>query len=332
MARVLVCGGAGYIGSHMMKALIDEGHEALALDNLSSGFEDAVLHGNLVKADLANVNELKRVFSDFPCDLVMHFASSIDVADSVKNPYLYWNNNVVNTFNLIGVMRDFEVDKLVFSSTAAVYGSGCRGALDESQCRSPINPYGHTKACVEVALDHFRCAEGLASFVLRYFNAAGADADGRLGERHDPETHLIPLAIRAALDDDFVLRVNGASFATPDGTCIRDYVHVTDICMAHLLVVERLLDGDMGKSYNLGNGQGYSVFEVLQSVERVVGSPVKWVLAGSREGDPDVLVADASLIKHELGWTPSISDIDAIVESAVKFYRNNLQQWHQRKL
>lgn len=322
MSRVLVVGGAGYIGSHMMKTLSVNGYEAVALDNLSTGYRDAVIHGELVVADLQDQDSLTRFLSERRFDAVMHFASSIEVGESVRNPQKFYQNNVCNTLNLIHAMMRSGLDKLIFSSTAAVYGIPNETPIPETTPLRPINPYGHTKVMIEQILSDYRTAYGFANFALRYFNAAGADPSGELGERHDPETHLIPLAIQAALGHRECLTIYGQDYDTPDGTCVRDYVHVNDICRAHLLALEQLFNGHLGDSFNLGNGSGFSVLEVINAVERVTGRKLPMTLSGRRPGDPCRLVADASRIQAELGWATEFSDLDSIVETAVKFYQS----------
>ena len=320
MANVLVVGGAGYIGSHMMKALVKGGHDATAYDNLSTGHSDAVLYGNLTIGCLSDVSRLKSILIEGQFDAVMHFAANIEVQESVLNPRKYYENNVMNSLRLIHTMMDCAVSRLIFSSTAAIYGEPLRTPIKEDAAISPVNPYGRTKAMIEAALSDYRESYGFASTSLRYFNAAGADLERELGERHHPESHLIPLVIQTALGRRPHIDVYGDDHATPDGTCIRDYVHVSDLCSAHLLALEQLLGGAMGCSYNLGNGCGFSVREVIESVKKISRRNFPVNVVGKREGDPAVLVADASRATRELGWIPRFACIDEIVSSAWNFF------------
>ncbi|MDA8110373.1 MAG: UDP-glucose 4-epimerase GalE [Betaproteobacteria bacterium] len=313
--RILVVGGAGYVGSHMTKLLRETRHEPVVLDNLSSGFREAVLGAELIVGHLADRMLLERVLRERRFDAVMHFASSIQVGESLADPARYYRNNVAATLNLLECMVHAGVSCLVFSSSAAVYGEPARAPLDEDHPRAPVNPYGRTKWMVEQVLGDFDRAYGLRHCCLRYFNAAGADPAGLLGERHDPETHLIPLALRAAGGALPALQIFGTDYDTPDGTCIRDYVHVADLCRAHLLAIERLLGGAPSRAYNLGNGAGYSVRQVVEAAGRASGRPVPVIEAPRREGDPTRLVADASRARAELGWRPKY-DLDAIVRHA----------------
>ena len=319
MSRILVVGGAGYIGSHMMKALARAGHEPVAFDNLSTGHADAVIYGELVEGDLANREEVADVIKQGRFDGVMHFASNIEVGESVSNPRKYYTNNVLNTLNLAHAMMDQGLNNLIFSSTAAVYGTPEYTPVDEEHPRRPINPYGHSKHIIETVLEDYRHAYGLSSTSLRYFNAAGADPDGELGERHEPESHLIPLAIQAALGLRSDIKIYGTDYETPDGTCIRDYVHVTDLCDAHILAIEQLLQGNNGRALNLGNGAGFSVREVMDVVQTVSGIENIWIEADRRHGDPPILVADNTLSQAILGWHPKYCDLHPIVQHAWQF-------------
>ena len=324
MARILVVGGAGFIGSHMMKTLVKAGHEAVAFDNLSTGHADAVIYGDLVEGDLAKLDQIKDVLVNGHFDGVMHFASNIEVGESVTNPRKYYTNNVTNALNLIHAMMDQGLDNLIFSSTAAVYGTPDYTAIDEDHPCRPINPYGKTKHMIESILSDYRDAYGFASTALRYFNAAGADPDGELGERHEPESHLIPLVIQAALGQRSDIRIYGTDYDTRDGTCIRDYVHVTDLCDAHLLAMDQLLRGFHGSVYNLGNGAGFSVREVIETVREVSGRDFVVTETNRRAGDPAVLVANASRAQAELGWQPQRNTLEAIVGDAWDFYQTTI--------
>ena len=322
MMNILVVGGAGYIGSHMVKFLGAHGCQVTTLDNLSGGFRDAVLCGDFVHGDIADRPTIDALLRSRSIDAVMHFASYIQVGESVQEPAKYYRNNVVNTLTLLDAMRDAGVDKFIFSSTAAIFGEPQKDRIDESHPTQPINPYGRTKLMVEQMLaDHDR-AYGLKSVCLRYFNAAGADPDGELGERHQPETHLIPLVLQAASGRRSHLSVFGQDYDTPDGTCIRDYVHVNDLCQAHWLALQSLLDGGPSQAYNLGNGSGFSVQQVIDAARQVTGRDIPVQYAPRREGDPARLVADASRAVSVLGWRPRFGDLETLVRHAWR--------WEQR--
>jgi UDP-glucose 4-epimerase len=314
--RILVAGGAGYIGSHMTKMLLDAGHEAVVVDNLCHGFRDAVPHEVFVKGDLRDGALLDRIFSTKRIDGVMHFASFIQVGESVARPSKYYWNNVANTISLLDAMVRNGAPPLIFSSTAAIFGEPEYVPIDEGHPKNPANPYGRSKWMVEQMLADYGHAYGLRYSCLRYFNAAGADPDGVLGERHEPETHLIPVALRVASGRLPSIKVYGTDYATPDGTCIRDYVHVADLSRAHMLAMERLLSGDASRSYNLGNGNGFSVREVLMAVNRVTARAITVCEAPRRAGDPARLVADSSRARTELGWRPQYAALDAIISHA----------------
>ena len=321
MIKVLVVGGAGYIGSHMMTCLSNAGLEAVAFDNLSSGYKDAVKYGRLVEGDLKNSDAILELLESENFDGVMHFASSIEVAESQVDPKKYYVNNLKNSLNLINAMLESETDNLIFSSTAAVFGDVKTNPIKEEFDKNPVNVYGRTKLFIESILDDYREAYGFSSTTLRYFNAAGADPSDGLGERHDPETHLIPLTIQAAMGRRPDIKIFGTDFETPDGTCIRDYVHVVDLCAAHLTALTKLMDGDKGRAYNLGNGHGFSVRQVVESVGRVTGLNFPIVETSRRSGDPDVLVADSTLARKDLEWSPKFCEIDEIVFTAWEFAR-----------
>lgn len=317
--NVLVVGGAGYIGSHMVKRLGLLGCQVTTLDNLCSGHRDAVLCGDFVHGDIADRPLLDSLLAAKRFDAVMHFASFIQVGESVQQPGRYYQNNVVNTLNLLGAMQAFGVDKFIFSSTAATFGEPQYTPIDEAHPQRPINPYGRTKLMVEQALVDYERAYGLRSVCLRYFNAAGADTDGQLGERHDPETHLIPLVLQAASGRRPHIGVFGRDYDTPDGTCIRDYIHVADLCEAHWLALQSLMDCQASQAYNLGNGNGFSVQEVIDTARRVTGRDIAVVDGPRRAGDPARLVADARLARERLGWRPRHADLSTIVEHAWNF-------------
>jgi UDP-glucose 4-epimerase len=321
--HLLVVGGCGYIGSHMVKCLLNKGHRITVLDDLSAGFADSLLGGELVQGDCGDRVLLERLFSANQFDGVLHFASLIQVGESVRNPAKYYQCNVAKTLSLIEAMKDFQVGPLIFSSTAAVFGEPVRVPIDETHPRAPINPYGMSKLMVESMLQDFDTAYGLRSVALRYFNAAGADPGACIGERHEPETHLIPLALHAALGRRPALKVFGRDYDTPDGTCVRDYIHVDDLADAHLCALEYLWQGGATACFNLGNGAGFSVQEVLDAVARVTGSPVPVEDAPRRDGDPARLVADASCARELLRWKPRYSDLETIVRHA--------WQWEQKR-
>jgi UDP-glucose 4-epimerase len=314
--KVLIVGGAGYIGSHMVKLLLDTGHEVLILDNLETGHRDAVLGGQFVHGDIADRALLDELLSRHRVDGVMHFASYIQVGESVRLPGKYYRNNFANTVNLLDAMVEHEVRCFIFSSTAAIFGEPSYTPIDEKHPRQPINPYGLSKWMVERALADYDLAHGLKSICLRYFNAAGAHPSGLLGERHDPETHLIPLVLRTASGRQEAISVFGTDYDTPDGTCIRDYIHVADLCTAHLLALTRLTDGGPSDAFNLGNGNGFSVREVIDTACRVSKRQVRVIEADRRPGDPARLVADAKRAHTELRWRPQFADLDTIIAHA----------------
>lgn len=320
--NILVVGGAGYIGSHMVKLLGERGCAVTTLDDLSSGHRDAVLTGDFVQGDMADTELLRSLFAQRKYDAVMHFASFIEVGESVREPAKYYRNNVANTLTLLAAMREAGVDRFIFSSTAAIFGTPQYVPIDERHPRAPINPYGRTKNMVEDVLSDYERAYGLRSVCLRYFNAAGADPEGQLGERHDPESHLIPLALQAASGRRAGLSVYGTDYDTQDGTCIRDYVHVSDLCDAHWLALESLRDGASSQAYNLGNGNGFSVLEVIETAKKVTGVDFAVKHEARRAGDPPRLVADSSAIKTKLGWSPRYADLDTIVAHAWAFERS----------
>lgn len=315
MTQVLVVGGAGYIGSHMVKMLGRHGCSVTTLDDLSSGHRDAVLCGDFVQGDMGDSAVLDAVLSR-GFDAVMHFASFIQVGESVQQPAKYYQNNLVNTLALLDAMRAHGVDRFIFSSTAATFGEPRYSPMDERHPQQPINPYGRTKLMVEQVLADYEQAYGLRSVSLRYFNAAGADPEGQLGERHEPETHLIPLVLQAASGRRPHIGVFGRDYDTPDGTCVRDYIHIEDLCSAHWLALQSLMGGAGSQAYNLGNGQGFSVQEVIDTAQKVTGRSIAVVNGPRRAGDPARLVADSSLIREKLGWQPRYADLATIVAHA----------------
>lgn len=317
--KILVVGGAGYIGSHMVKLLLRAGHEVVTLDNLATGYRDAVTGGEFVQCDLADRAGLDEVFGRHAFDGVMHFASFIQVGESVARPDIYYRNNFCNTLNLLDAMTAHGVKRFIFSSTAAIFGEPDYVPIDEAHPARPINPYGISKRMVEQALADYDRAFGLKSICLRYFNAAGADPEGELGERHEPETHLIPLVLQAASGRRPDIAVFGRDYDTPDGTCIRDYVHIMDLCSAHLLALDALAAGGESDAFNLGNGNGFSVREVIEAARRVSGREIVVRENPRRAGDPARLVANSERAGRVLGWKPEFADLDTIVEHAWKW-------------
>lgn len=322
---VLVTGGAGYVGSHMVKLLLAQGHSVAVFDNLARGHRDAVLCDDFFEGDLLDRDSLARALRSRRFDVVMHFAALCYVGESVQRPLDYYRNNVSGTLNLVEAMQAASVRKLVFSSTCSTYGNPVATPIRESHPQDPINPYGASKLAVETALRHFAAAGILDSVALRYFNAAGSDPAGTIGERHDPETHLIPLVLLEALrvrdggdPAQTTLVVHGGDYETPDGTCVRDYVHVEDLATAHLLAAERLVAGALpgASAFNLGADKGFSVLEVIAACRAVTRIPVEYRMGPRRPGDPPLLVADSGLARSQLGWSPSCSQLDEIVRSA----------------
>lgn len=315
-SRVLVTGGAGYIGSHAVKALRSQGAYVVVYDDLSAGHREATANASvLVSGNIHDTALLRATMREHRLDAVMHFAAWLSVGESVRDPAGYYRNNVVGALSVLDAMIAEKVPHFVFSSTAAVFGNPVETPITESHPTDPINSYGQSKLAIEHALPHFDRAYGITSVALRYFNAAGADPDGELGEDHSPELHLIPRAIDAAVGRD-TFQVFGNDYETPDGTCLRDYVHVTDLASAHVLALEALRGGAVSTKYNLGNGRPTSVKTVLDSVERVVGRKVPHTVGPRRAGDPAVLYASSARIRKELGWAPRFEDIDVIVETA----------------
>jgi UDP-glucose 4-epimerase len=322
---VLVVGGAGYIGSHMVRSLGEKGHKPVTLDNLSTGHRDAVLFGDFIHANILTKGDMKKLFKKNSFDAVMHLAALCYVGESMRNPQEYYRNNVEGTLNLLDAMLDAGLDKIIFSSSCAVYGIPDNIPITEGHPQNPINPYGRTKRAVEDILGDYAFAYGMNSISLRYFNAAGCDPDGVLGERHDPETHLIPLILREALriqrggrPEDTSLEVFGEDFDTPDGTCIRDYIHIRDLCAAHMLALQFLMDDSAhgADAYNLGNGNGFSVREVIEACRRVTGIDIQYRIAERRAGDPPRLVGSSKKARAILGWEPKFKNLDAIIKTA----------------
>jgi UDP-arabinose 4-epimerase len=317
---ILVTGGAGYIGSHACKALARAGYRPVALDNLSRGHRQAVRWGPFVEADLADRAPVAAALTEHGISAVLHFAAYAYVGESVADPALYYRNNLGGSLSLLEAMREVGVDKIVFSSTCATYGVPERMPIAETAPQLPVNPYGETKLAIERALRWYGGAYGLRSVSLRYFNAAGADPEGEIGECHEPETHLVPLVLQAALGQRDRIDVFGTDYPTPDGTAIRDYIHVQDLADAHLRAIEHLFAGGPAAALNLGTGRGHSVREVIAAAEAVGGRPVPWRAAPRRPGDPPILVADPSRAAELLGWRPALSDLDTILATALAWH------------
>ena len=318
--NILLCGGAGYIGSHMLRRLLHDGHGVVVLDNLSTGHRAAAQGCELVVGDLLDAPLLDRLFAQHRFDALMHFCAKSLVAESIREPHAYYLNNVSGTLNLLAAMRAHDVQRLIFSSTAAVYGIPLTDSIDEDHPRNPINPYGRSKLMVEEILRDAARAHGLRSASLRYFNAAGASWDGSIGEAHDPATHLIPNVLRAAMPGAPPLSVYGTDYPTRDGTCVRDYVHVEDLADAHLAALAYIDAHDGAHAFNLGNGAGFSVLEILHAAGNVTGGEIPWIAAARRDGDPGTLVASSARARDQLGWKPLHVQIESIIESAWRWH------------
>ncbi len=323
MKEILVTGGAGYIGSHTLRALIARGYQPICFDNLSTGFREFAGDLPFIKGDLADPLEIDRAFSSHAIEAVIHFASHALVEESYRDPHKYYHDNILNCLNLLATMRQHGLRHFVFSSSCATYGIPSRVPITEATPLDPINPYGSTKMIIERILADFERAHGTKFIALRYFNAAGADPDGTIGEWHNPESHLIPRLFNVALERGGAAEVYGNDYPTPDGTCVRDYIHVTDLAAAHVSALDRLFAGQPSAVFNLGTGQGYSVLEVIQQVRQVTGRKVPMVIRPRRPGDPPALIADPTKAKTELGWTAHHSSLKEIVNTA--------WNWHQAK-
>lgn len=321
---ILVCGGAGYIGSHINKLLSEQGYETVVFDNLVYGHREAVKWGTFILGDLKNLDDIEAVFQEYPIEAVFHFAAFAYVGESVQEPEKYYYNNVVNTLNLLHVMKKYGCKKVIFSSTCATYGEPKKIPITEDMTQNPINPYGFTKLSVERIFKDYQKAYGLEFVVLRYFNAAGADPDSEIGEDHDPETHIVPLVLDAAAGRRPDIKVFGTDYPTPDGSCVRDYIHVADLAQAHLLALKYLEKGGKSDFFNLGNEKGTSVLEITDAVKRVTGRNFKVTPTPRRPGDPAILVGSSEKARKVLGWEPQFADIDTIVNHAWK--------WHQKKV
>ena len=322
---ILVTGGSGYIGSHTVKALQQVGYEVLILDNLVYGHKDIAetLGAELIVGDTNDRDLLDQLFSDRPISAVMHFAAYAYVGESVTQPDKYYRNNVVGTLTLLEAMVAANIKTFVFSSTCATYGVPQQTPITEDHPQAPINPYGATKLMVERILQDFDVAYGLKSVIFRYFNAAGADPDGVIGEDHNPETHLIPLILLTALGKRDAITIYGSDYPTPDGTCLRDYIHVTDLAEAHVLGLEYLLNSNKSEIFNLGNSNGFSVKEVIDTAKQITGKPIKVLFGDRRAGDPPALVGSSEKAKKILNWQPKYADLKLILQHA--------WQWHQKR-
>lgn len=318
--KILVVGGAGYIGSHCLWELRRRGFETLCYDNLSEGHRAAAGDTPLIEGSLDEEAKLDALFAEHDVRAVFHFAAHCYVGESCENPEKYYFNNVASTLVLLRAMRRAGVMRFIFSSTAATFGNPVRDTIDESHPQEPINPYGRTKLMIEQILGDYADAYGMQFVALRYFNAAGAVDTGEIGEDHEPETHLIPLVIKAALGQREDIKIFGGDYETPDGTCIRDYIHIVDLADAHILGLEHLEKGGESGAFNLGNGTGYSVKQVIDTVERVTERPIKREMAGRRAGDPAILIADYQRAREVLGWKPRYGDLDTIVATAWKWH------------
>ena len=320
---VLVCGGAGYIGSHTVSELLDRGEDVVVADNLQKGHKKAVLGGKLMIGDLRDSDFLDKVFSENTIDSVIQFAADSLVGESVEDPLKYYNNNVVSTLSLLSKMKQYGVDKIVFSSTAATYGEPQNIPIMETDPTIPTNPYGQTKLAVEKALKWCYEAYDIKYTALRYFNAAGAHISGKIGEDHNPETHLIPIILQAALGQRDSITIFGDDYNTEDGTCVRDYIHVTDLADAHILALDKMRADGKSNIYNLGNGNGFSVKEVVDITRKVTGVDIKAELGERRPGDPAILGASSEKAKKELNWKPKYNDLGTIIETAWKWHKEN---------
>lgn len=322
MTTIFVTGGAGYVGSHCCKAFAEAGWEVVVYDNLKHGWRDMVRWGRLIEGDILDRSALNAAMAEVKPDAVAHFAALISVGELMENPALHYENNSVGAFNILEAMRGAGVDKIIFSSTAATYGVPQVIPIPEDHPQWPINPYGWSKLLVERMLNDYASAYGLRYAALRYFNAAGADPDGEIGERHEPETHVIPLAARGALDPNYTFRIFGDDFDTRDGTCVRDYIHVADLASAHKAALEYLFSGGESGAFNLGTGEGVTVKEIAAAIEKAAGRPLPREVGPRRAGDPPALIASNAKAKRVLGWEPRYSDIDRIVADAWR--------WHQK--
>lgn len=321
--NILVIGGAGYIGSYMCKLLYKNGYNVFILDNLSTGFEKLARYGELIIGDMSDSKILDDIFSKHNIQAVFHFAAFSIVGESSQNPLKYYKNNVSGTINLLESMIKHNINKIIFSSTAAIFGNPEYTPINESHPKNPINPYGKSKLMVETILQDLALSNGLSSICLRYFNACGADPEGELGELHNPETHLIPLVLKTALNKRDEITIFGTDYETKDGTCIRDYIHIKDLCNAHLLSLNFLNNNKGCFNFNLGNGEGFSVKEIIKNTESLLNKEINKKIGNKREGDPSILIADSSSARNILGWKPEITDISLIIKDALEWESKN---------
>ena len=318
---ILITGGAGYIGSHTNKLISNNRFETIIFDNLSTGHPEFVKWGKLFEGDLSSVDDLNKVFSEYKIDAVIHFAASAYVGESMHDPQKYYFNNVVNTLNLLKTMRKYNCDKIIFSSSCATYGEPLYTPIDENHIQNPINPYGKSKYMIENILEDFSIAYNLKYISLRYFNAAGADLDLEIGEKHSPETHLIPLLLDAASGKSEKFKIFGSDYKTKDGTCIRDFIHVNDLAQAHLLSLESLLDSGESDIFNLGVGVGFSILDAINAVEKITSSQISTEIHDRRSGDPAILIASSDKIIKKLKWEPEYTDLISIIKSAYNWHK-----------
>jgi len=319
---ILIVGGAGYIGSHINKELYKMGEKTLVFDNLIYGHKEAVKWGKFIEADLNNIDDIKSVFQKYSIKAVMHFAAFAYVGESVTNPKKYYQNNVANTLNLLNIMLEFNVNNFIFSSTCATYGNPIETPITESHPQNPINPYGQSKLMIEKILNDYSNAYNFNYVALRYFNAAGADIDCEIGENHTPETHLIPLVLDAAIGKRENIKIFGTDYDTKDGTAVRDYIHVTDLAQAHILALKYLQKGGNSTIFNLGNGEGYSVSQVIQCARKITEKEIHSIDEPRRDGDPASLIGGAKKAKEILGWKPKYESLEDIISTA--------WNWHQK--
>ncbi len=323
MGKVLIIGGAGYIGSHIVKRVLERGMQTIVFDNLQTGHREAVIGGTFIQGDIGDERILQEIFAAHEIDSVIHMAADCLVGDSMKDPLKYFNNNVSKGLNLLGAMLKHNVNKMVFSSSAAVYGNPTRVPIEEDSPPLPVNPYGETKLIFEKILESCKVAHGLQYISLRYFNAAGADPDGLIGEDHHPETHLIPTVLMALLKKGRKVPIYGTDYDTPDGTCIRDYIHIVDIAEAHILALEALHGGEGSDIFNLGNGKGFSVKQIIQMASTVTGRTIPVIETQRRPGDPPILIASSEKIGRKLGWFPRYEKLEDIIATAWRWHRTH---------
>ncbi|MBP2033861.1 UDP-glucose 4-epimerase [Clostridium algifaecis] len=328
--NVLVCGGAGYIGSHMVAHLIENNHQVVVLDNLKTGHKSSLLGGKLYIGDLRDSKILDKVFTENKIDAVIDFAAYSLVGESVENPLKYFDNNIYSTIKLLEAMNKHNVKYIVFSSTAATYGEPESTPIQESDRTFPTNPYGESKLAIEKILKWCDKAYGIKYTALRYFNACGAHINGNIGEDHNPETHLIPIILQVVAGKREKIMIFGNDYNTPDGSCVRDYVHVSDLASAHLLALKRLQNGGESRIYNLGNGKGFSVKEVIDVTRKVTGINIKAEIAGRRAGDPAILIASSEKAIKELGWQPKFNSLETIIETAWKWHKNHPNGYEEK--